>query len=153
MADYGAFHAGVQSVVDFAEHVVRDLAVDDAAAVLVEVALLSLISLVVQCSVLSFGNTNFLPLRVSGIDGTSELREVEVQKVRSDPDNRPILLVELLHARGILPREYLAKTPQVGPSYVLLESWVRMRLVLRRESTDLPERDRGISLEETSGMR
>lgn len=39
VADYGALHAGVQGVVDFAEHVVGDLAVDDAAAVLVEVTL------------------------------------------------------------------------------------------------------------------
>lgn len=50
VTDHGPLHAGVFGVVDFAEHVVGDFAVDDAAAVLVKVGLLISLAVLFSCS-------------------------------------------------------------------------------------------------------
>jgi hypothetical protein len=82
VADDRALETSMLDLVDLAEHVIGDLAIDDGAAVLVEVCL--------------------LPFAVRVVDSARELGIVNVEEVGSDANNWTVLLVELLHAGSIV---------------------------------------------------
>lgn len=84
-------------IVHLTEHVVSQLAVDVGAAVLVEVRL--------------------CPFAVRVVDCAGEFGIVEIKQVRPEPDNRAVLLVQLLHARRIVSRYGQAEPVDIGPSY------------------------------------
>ncbi len=82
--------------VHLGEHVEDLLLLDDGAAVLVKVGL--------------------DPFSIGAVDDAVELRDVEVEEVRANPNNWAVLFMELLHAWGILARPDLPDAPQVCPS-------------------------------------
>jgi len=96
VAHHRALDLCMEGRINLREHVEDLLPVDHGAAVLVKVGL--------------------DPFSVGAVDDAVEIRDVEVQQVRSDADDGAILFMELLHTGGILAGDDLPHTPEVGPS-------------------------------------
>lgn len=100
VAHHGALHLGVLGALHLAEHVVLDLAIDDGAAVLVEVGL--------------------DPAAVGAVDNLGDLRVVDVEEVGPDTDDGAVLLVELLDIWAIVGGPRMVEPPEVGPSWLIV---------------------------------
>ena len=96
VAHHRALDLRMKGWVHLGEHVEHLLPVDDGAAVLVKVGL--------------------DPFSIGAVDDAVEIRDVEVQEVRSNPDDGAVLLMELFHSWGILARPDLPDAPQICPS-------------------------------------
>ena len=121
VADDGALHAGVLDALDLAEHVVLDSSVNHGAAVLVEVGLWTWRGSVrghrqgTHCP----GPTDLDPASIGAVDDLGDLGVVDVEEVGPDPDDGPVLLMELLDGRAIVGRVDLVFPPEVGPSWMV----------------------------------
>ena len=96
MANDRSLQLGMFDIINLAEHMIRKLAIDIGAAVLVEVCL--------------------GPFSVGVVDCGREFWEVEVKEVRTQAHNWAIFLVELLDSWRVVGRDGLTKAPEVRPS-------------------------------------
>ena len=121
VADNGSLESGMLDVVDLAEHVVCNLAINDRAAVLVEVGLEEKVPLAnsnsTACYAMRDSMSYFFPLAVGAINNSGQFRIINVQEVGPQADDGAVFFVELLHPGGIVGRVGLPESPEVGPSY------------------------------------
>lgn len=100
MAHNGALHPGVLGTLHLAEHMILDLAIDDGAAVLVEIC--------------------FDPAAVGAINDLGNLGVVDVEKVRPDADDGAVLLVEPFDVGAVVGGPHVIKPPEVCPFWLIV---------------------------------
>lgn len=86
-------HLGMFSRARRAEDMVCDLPIDDGAVVVIELGLIIVSSLVDGFATKGLSKTYLEPFAISAVDGLDQLGVIEVEGVRADTDNGPVLLV------------------------------------------------------------